>query len=260
MGEPALVLEEVVGEEAVRQTVRLTLIEGGAATAEATTAVAAAEAGTAVAAGEIAAGGAVAAAEAGGALAAGEVAAGGAAAGVGGAAVATAGIALVVIGLAALGYYLYKRSNSRSEESQQQVPSVPQLSVSCEAESDQSPEPVSEVVQNPKVDHAPKDCVAIGKEMEMLVNGGRRPSGHLEKGLKQRRGQLSPASPSFCGHLEKMLDLLIQLNRLKKKYENDPPCGPISENIKKWADYKLPEEFFNKCQNLDLKRKALEEL
>ena len=132
MGDPALILEDAAGEEAVRQTVRLTLIEGGASAAEAASAVAAAEAGGAVAAGEIATGGAVAAAEAGGAVAAGEAAAGGAAAaGIGGAAIATAGIALVVVGLAALGYYLYKRSTTVPTESEPQVPATPDLISSC---------------------------------------------------------------------------------------------------------------------------------
>ncbi len=87
-------LAEAAGEEAVRQTVTLTVIEGGAGAAEAGGAVlVAGEATTAVAAGEVAAGGA-------------------AAAGIGGAAIATAGIALVVIGLVALGYYLYTRSKA----------------------------------------------------------------------------------------------------------------------------------------------------
>ena len=113
MGEPALaIVDEAAGEEAVSQTIRLTLIDGGATAAEA--------------------GGAVAAAEAAGAVASGEVAAGGAAAaGIGGAAVATAGIALVIIGLAALGYYLYKRSKAGDPQPQPKVPVPPQFVQPC---------------------------------------------------------------------------------------------------------------------------------
>jgi len=107
MGLPALsIVEEAAAEEAAAQTVQLTLIEGGAV-----------------------------AVEAGGAVAAGEAAAGGAAvAGIGGAAIATAGVALVVLGLLALGYYLYTRSQRSSD-----VPQSPNAVQRCETPRDEVP-------------------------------------------------------------------------------------------------------------------------
>jgi hypothetical protein len=112
MGEPALaIVDEAAGEQAAQQTVRLIVIEGGAGAAEA--------------------GGAVAAAEVGGSVAAGEVAGGAAAAGIGGAAVATAGVALVVIGLAALGYYLYKRHEAADSNPKPALPVTPELVTRC---------------------------------------------------------------------------------------------------------------------------------
>jgi len=110
---------EAVAEAAATQGARLVLLQGGlSATGEA-------GAGAAVL-GTEAVGGGAAAVGGGAALEAGAVG-GGAALGAG-AIAATAGIALVVIGLGALGYYLYKKSHDKKTPS---PPSKPRAVNPC---------------------------------------------------------------------------------------------------------------------------------
>lgn len=111
MGKAALhIVDEAAGEEAASQTVQLSVIEGGATTAGVGGVT------TGVEAGAIAG-----TAEAGGAAAA---------AGIGGAA-ATAGLALVVVGLAALGYYIHEHPHAENPQSQPKAPKKPELETTC---------------------------------------------------------------------------------------------------------------------------------
>lgn len=87
-----------MGRAAARQTVRLTLLQGGAGAAEAEEALVAEELAAGATLTEIT--------------------------------IATAGIALIVIGLAALAYYLYTRA--AADKAKKKVPTNPQLVVQCQ--------------------------------------------------------------------------------------------------------------------------------
>ncbi|MGA9669929.1 MAG: hypothetical protein WBQ94_12010 [Terracidiphilus sp.] len=117
MAAPLPVIAEVAEQEAVRQTVQLTLIQGGLATAEA--------AGPAVA-GEATVGGA---AGAGGIL-------GLSATGVG-------TIVVVVVGLGALGYYLYSRHKTSESQSKPDVPAKSEVITPCPRAGVASPPPTA---------------------------------------------------------------------------------------------------------------------
>src|ERR1022692_526850 len=154
MGKPALaIVDEAAGEEAAQQTVNLTVIEADAA----------AEAGEAVVTIEI-----------------------------GEAAVATGGVALVVIGLAALAYHLYKNGAPANPELVTQCPLVQAahpLSVSTGPSSSATASTAStRTFPNPERKCGPDDCTDAKKAIRDLLKGGKGTS--EKRSLKDRLDDL----------------------------------------------------------------------
>jgi hypothetical protein len=206
-------LAEIAGEEAVRETVTLTLIEGGA---EATVAV---EATAAVVATEVAVG----------------------------TALVVGGIAVVaVVGIAALGYWLYSRS-------QPDVPAAPAPVTPCPVAGPQ-PVPVITQVQQPATlptstsasaaagkqgNCGPDDCSKAEEAIRDLLKGGRTEKRSLKERLSDLRenkeGQpydypVDPVTgdrpPSEGATIRGHLDAIInQITRGKEAIQTYYRCG-----------------------------------
>lgn len=223
MGEPALLLvEDAAAEQAVSATVELTLIEGGATGAELASAGLLAEGG--VVAGEAVAGGIVAA-EAGGAVVAGEVAVGGAAAaGIGGAAIATAGIALVVLAVVGIGYYLYRRSQEgEATDDKPALPRQPELVTKCSnaVSGTSASAPVMPVGLSPSEQSLWQYCEALHTEYKNAQPEAAKASAEVGKILDDISNN-RPVSPQkrheICALLAALIKRLQSLHKQRNQY------------------------------------------
>jgi hypothetical protein len=234
----AYVLEEAAAQEAVRQTVRLTLIEGGAAAAE--TGAAAAEVGTGIAAAEAGA------------------AAGGA--GIAGLSVGAAtGIGLVIIGIAALGYYLYTRHKKAVAVPRATVPCPgnpvepapkPAITPKPVPSNPAIPEPRREEVRRRQQERRERGCNETWERIQRRTNTRRKAPGDDIQGLKYRYwdnicSEFDPSTPEgaakWDGHQQAFEDDLRGLQNDIDDFEAN--CqGALPDGAKEYAGKRYPDK------------------
>jgi len=222
---------EAAGEQAVQQTVRLTLIQGGAAAASEATAVGVAEAGGAVAATE-------------GVAALG---AGGAALGTLGVVAAWTGVGLVVVGLGLLGYYLYRRSHPNPAPptctpSVTPCPQPPTAPVS----SARPTVPATAPAANPGTQAAPSDVVKLRckKEWDDCQKRQAREKVRRLNELANRTGGLERAIPKVATGDRDAADFWA--GKFRKEFERISN-GQMNPGEAKSGATGRPDDFMDPC-------------
>jgi hypothetical protein len=255
MGDPAFALgESALAQQAVQQTVKLTLIQGGLSAGDG--------------AGAAALGSGAAAAEVGTGLAAAEVgtaaAAAGAGAGIGlGTVLAFTGIGLAVIAVGALGYYLYTRSKKAN------VPPPPKAVTDCPGNPVEpvvkpviTPKPVPDIT-DPRIPEVGKQrikaqkeakrqqrCPELWESIQRRANNRRKKPGDDIQGLKYRYWDnicsekdpnTAEGSKTWDDHQEAFE--ADQRGLAKDIQEFEENCdGDLPDGAKEWSEKGYPDK------------------
>jgi hypothetical protein len=244
MGDPALDL--VAGEEAADQTVQLTLIQGGLSETEAAAAAAAA------AAEEAAAEAAALAAEEAAAAAVAEGAAAAAAAGIGGTVLAATGVGLLVLGVVALGYYLYTESAELEETDQPTtVESCPLAAAAAAASGSATYKPVI-----PNQQYSDQTCT------DQELEGYQKVKDQIEDDIDDAPGYQLPKKPyqdpikqtKLCDKLRNKKDLLqklLDIRRIIDKQCFNSPKSTDDEKVRDDGHKKQIDNLKDALKNID---------